>query len=117
MVTSYRQSSGIGCNNTLTSGSLIASPIAIRFDPHDTVIRYQVRTNVSKTVRIVDYHGKLMVNITPYLSCPRYQFLIKIYVLLYPYYSEELLVFVCDDFVVLCYLVVTMVMIVKICQP
>ena len=68
MVTSDRPSNGIGCNNTPTSCSLITSPIAIRFDPQDTVIHYQVRANVSRTGIVVDYHGKLMLNITPYLS-------------------------------------------------
>ena len=63
-----RQSSGIGCNNTPTSCSLITSPTPIRFDPHDTVIRYQVRANVSRTGIVVDYHGKLTLNITPYSS-------------------------------------------------
>ena len=62
------QSSGIGCNNTPTSCSLITSPTAIRFDPHDTVIRYQVRTNVSRMGIVVDYYRKLTLDITPYLS-------------------------------------------------
>ena len=65
------QSSGIGCNNIPASCSLITSPTVIRFDPHDTVICYQVRTNVSRTrIEVVDYHGKLTLDITPYLSWP-----------------------------------------------
>ena len=59
---------GIGCNNTPTSCSLITSPTAIRFDQHDTIIRYQVRANVSRTGIVIDYHGKLTFNINPYLS-------------------------------------------------